>query len=184
MRVLPMIAAGMIAAGAVTSARADVVGQGETGFAVSETADVKASPAAVWAALVKPGSWWNSAHSWSGSAANMTLTPVPGGCFCETLPGGGFAEHARVIFAAPEKMLRLSGAFGPMQGEALAGTLTVTLEGEAGGATKLTFDYVVGGYARFPLSAMPAAVDKVIGEQHARLKRLIETGKADLPNTP
>lgn len=160
---------------AMSPALAKVVASGDTGFAVSQTAIVKAAPDRIWAALLTPGRWWSSQHSWSGDAANMTLTPRPGGCFCETLPGGGFAQHASVIMVRPDAMLRLSGAFGPMQGEALSGTLTITLEATEGG-TRLTFDYIVGGYARFPLASMPAAVDAVIGEQHGRLVRFVETG--------
>ncbi|QUT06224.1 SRPBCC domain-containing protein [Sphingobium phenoxybenzoativorans] len=160
----------------ITPAAAKVASSSDSGFAVSHTASVKAPPATVWAALLTPGKWWNGEHSWSQDAANLTLAAKPGGCFCETLPNGGFAEHARVIFAAPDKSLRLSGALGPLQGEALTGTLTVTLAPASGGTT-LTFDYVVGGYARFPLTSIAAPVDGVIGEQHARLVRFVETGK-------
>lgn len=179
MRVAFTVAAILSVAVPSGGAAAKVVASGDHGFAVSRSAQVKASPAAVWTALRTPGRWWSSAHSWSGDAANMTLAPQPGGCFCEALPDGGFAEHARVIFAAPGRMLRLSGAFGPMQGEALTGTLTVTLEPVGDSMTTVTFDYVVGGYARFPLAPMPEAVDAVIGEQHARLLRFVGTGKAE-----
>jgi hypothetical protein len=64
----------------------------------------------------------------------------------------------------------------PLQSEALAGALSVTLTPVEKG-TSLRFDYVVGGHARFDLAELAPAVDSVIGEQHMRLKRLIETGK-------
>src|SRR3546814_11495384 len=61
-------------------------------------------------------------------------------------------------------MLRLSGAFGPLQGEALAGTLTIQIK-ETPTGSALRFDYVVGGYMRFKTADIAPAVDKVIGEQ-------------------
>ena len=76
-------------------------------------------------------------------------------------------------------MLRLSGALGPLQGEALAGTLTVTITAIDARRSKISFDYVVGGFARFPLDSIAPAVDGVIGEQHSRLVRLVSTGKAE-----
>src|SRR3546814_9802807 len=45
--------------------------------------------------LSQPGRWWNGAHSYSGSAANLRLEPVAGGCFCEALPGEEGREIGR-----------------------------------------------------------------------------------------
>src|SRR3546814_10432451 len=83
----------------------------------------------IYRLLSQPGRWWNGAHSYSGSAANLRLEPVAGGCFCEALPGEegrvGSVEHARVIHAAPDRQLRLSGALGPLPAEAGTGTLKI-----------------------------------------------------------
>lgn len=149
------------------------------GFTVSHVATVAASPTGIWAQMVHPELWWSKAHSWSGDAANLSLNVGPGGCFCEKLPGGGFAEHARVIFAAPEKMLRLSGGLGPLQSEAVAGTLTMSLKADPAGGTVIDFAYVVAGAARFDLAEISAAVDGVIGEQHKRLVDLITSRKPE-----
>jgi len=176
MRVATSAGIAMALATSVAPAWAKVAANADSGFSISHTALVRAPLARVWAALLTPGKWWSSAHSWAQDAANMTLAAKPGGCFCEKLPDGGFAEHARVIFAAPRNRLLLSGAFGPLQGEALTGTLTITLAPTMGGTT-LTFDYEVGGYARFPLSSISGPVDSVFAEQHARLVRFVETGK-------
>jgi hypothetical protein len=55
--------------------RAEVVETTSDRFVTRATASVKAPPLATWLALVKPGEWWNSQHSWSGDAKNMTITP-------------------------------------------------------------------------------------------------------------
>lgn len=151
----------------------------DSAFIVTHEFDIAAAPASVWATLVKPERWWSAAHSWSGNAANFRMTPVPGGCFCETLPAKdgqrtGFAEHARVIHAKPGELLRLSGALGPLQSEALTGTLTFTLAPGAAGTTKVKLDYIVGGVSRMPLKSVAPAVDKVLGEQMTRLQAAVQ----------
>lgn len=167
-------------AGGASTATAKVDAQSDAGFALSHEGAVAASAEDIWAALVKPGKWWSPVHSYSGVAKNFSLDPRPGGCFCETLPNGGGVQHARVLYVAPEKTLRLSGAFGPLQGEALTGTLTITLKPAEKGTT-VRFDYIVGGYAWFDFKQIAPAVDAVIGEQLTRLVRLTETGRADAP---
>ena len=160
--------AAAIGALALASAHAKVIDQGEIGFTVAHTAQVAATPADVWKMLRMPQSWWSKEHSWSGDAANFWLDSQAGGCFCEKLPdagsGVGSVQHARIVFAKPNEMLRLSGAFGPLQGEALAGTLTIQIK-ETPTGSALRFDYVVGGYMRFKVADIAPAVDKVIGEQ-------------------
>ncbi|QCB56613.1 hypothetical protein E5675_20675 [Sphingopyxis sp. PAMC25046] len=161
--------AAFVAAFAVApAASAKIIDQGEIGFTVAHTAQVAATPADVWKMLRMPQSWWSKEHSWSGDAANFWLDSQAGGCFCEKLPdagsGVGSVQHARIVFAKPNEMLRLSGAFGPLQGEALAGTLTIQIK-ETPTGSALRFDYVVGGYMRFKVADIAPAVDKVIGEQ-------------------
>lgn len=150
------------------AAGAKVVDQGEAGFTVAHTAQVAATPADVWKMLRMPQNWWSKDHSWSGDAANFWLDSQAGGCFCEKLPdagsGVGSVQHARILFAKPNQMLRLSGAFGPLQGEALTATLTIQIK-ETPTGSALRFDYVVGGYMRFKVAEIAPAVDTVIGEQ-------------------
>src|SRR3546814_12913335 len=76
----------------------------------------------------------------------------------------GSAQHARILFAQPNQMMRLSGAFGPLQGEAVAGTLTIRIK-KTGAGSAIRFDYVVGGDMRFKVSEIAPAVDSVLGEQ-------------------
>ena len=97
----------------------------------------------------------------------------PGGCFCEALPDGGGAEHARVIHVAPNRLLRLSGALGPLQQGAVTGTLSFEMTGEGQG-TALVVRYVVSGYTGMDGATLAPLVDGVIGEQAAGLKRAAE----------
>ena len=152
-------------------ARAEVTASSAAGFVVSGEALLAVPPAKVWGELVRPQDWWSSDHSWSGSAANMSLDPVAGGCFCEAIPGDlpGSVEHMRVIHVRPESMLVMRGSLGPLQGEALTGVLTINLQPRGEGGTTLSWTYVVGGYSRFALPQLAPAVDGVIAEQMDRL---------------
>ena len=163
-------------------AAAEVVASSEAGFVVRETAEVPADPAATWAALVAPQNWWNKAHTFSGDSANLYLDAQGGGCFCEKLPlrdgapgtRGGSVAHMRVVYADPGKALRMVGALGPLQSEAVDGTMTITLKpdgvGKPGGAgTRIVLEYIVGGYMRYKVEEIAPAVDKVLAEQLAGL---------------
>lgn len=150
-------------------AAAELIAADERGFVSHHEAQVAASPSLVWEAMIRPSNWWNGDHTYSGSAENLTLKPVAGGCFCETIPEGrGEIEHMRVVYAAPGSTLRLSGGLGPLQSEAVTGVLTMTIE-PAGEGTKIAWDYVVGGYMRTPTTQLAPVVDRVIGEQFSRL---------------
>lgn len=162
-----------------TPAAAEIKSQSDTGFVVGHTAEVLAKPDEVWKRLILPKEWWNPQHSWSGSVAGFYLDAQAGGCFCELLQekaadGGvktrGSVEHMRVIFVDPGKVLRMQGALGPLQSEAMLGTLTIAMEPLKDGAgTKLSLSYVVGGYMRYKVGEIGPAVDAVLGEQFQRL---------------
>ena len=167
-------------------AQAEVAQKSERGFVSGAELDVPGkTPLQVWQVLIAPATWWNPVHSWSGNAANLYLDPQAGGCFCELLPKPkgapddlrrGSIEHMRVIAAMPPKLLRLTGALGPLQGEALAGTLTVTLKAIPDGGTHLTWDYIVGGYMRMNVDDIAPLVDKVMVEQFTRLAKTAQAG--------
>lgn len=174
-RVYLLAMAALLAGG---TASAEVKSVTDHGFALSRTVVVKQSPEAVYAALGRPEKWWSSRHSWSGNAANMRLPLLVGGCFCERLPANkGMVEHGRVIFASPGKQLRLSAALGPLQSEAVSGSLTWSLKPVDGG-TEITKTYVVGGYMQAGAKTWGPLVDSVANEQLERLKAFVETGKA------
>jgi hypothetical protein len=161
-------------------ASAEVSAAGPSGFVSHNEVEVSASPQAAWDALLRPGDWWSSEHTYSGDASNMRIEPLAAGCFCEVIPAdaaaAGEVEHMRVLYFDPRsRTLRMSGALGPLQSEALSGVITMTVE-SAGAGSKITWDYVVGGYMRMPAEQIAPAVDQVIGEQLARLAALLGKG--------
>ncbi len=154
-------------------ARADVVATGSNGFVVRVTAEVTAKPADAWKTMTSPAQWWSSQHTFSGDAANLTLDPVPGGCFCETLPRPdgapatqkpGGVQHMRVIYVEPPRAMRLVGALGPLQSEALAATMTMTIKPTDTGS-RILFEYVAGGYMRYKVEEIAPAVDRMLTAQ-------------------
>lgn len=169
-----------LAASVPAPVTAAVTAQADSGFSIENSVDVAASPAAVFALLGQPARWWNGDHSYSGNAGNLSLDARVGGCFCEALPrtgavAAGRVEHARVIHVAPASLLRLVGSLGPLQAEAVTGTLSFSLKAQGAG-TKITMSYVLGGFVRGGAGALAEAVDQVLAEQLARLKRV-----ADMP---
>src|SRR5687767_3389952 len=96
-------------------------------FAIQSVILVDLAPAPAYRASTRIPAWWDPAHTWSGSAKNLSLEARAGGCFCEKLEGGGSVQHARVLFAQPGQMLRLEGALGPLQDMAATGVLSYTL---------------------------------------------------------
>lgn len=152
---------------------AEVTASGDAGFVSHNEVLVHASPAETWTVLVTPAEWWNGDHTYSGDPANMALATEVGGCFCEKIPGengrpAGEIEHMRTIYVVPGSTLRLAGALGPLQSEAVTGVLSMTLAPE-GDMTRITWDYIVGGYMRQPIGEMAPLVDQVVGEQLLRL---------------
>lgn len=160
----------MLSAGA---GRAEVVDAQPNGFEVRREVVVAAPAAAVWATLVQPSKWWASAHSWSGSAANLSLGAASGGCFCERLPGGGSVQHMTTVYAAPGQKLVLVGGLGPLQSSGASGALTFLLAEKDGGTT-VTVTYDVGGYFHGGLDRIASGVDAVLGQQVAGLKTAAE----------
>jgi uncharacterized protein YndB with AHSA1/START domain len=152
------------------------------GFEVVETVNVAATPAQTYAALAQVGRWWNGAHTYSGDAANMRLEPRPGGCLCERMKDDGVIEHMRVVYAQPNRILRLQGGLGPLQEEGVAGSFSWSIKPVRDGA-ELTQRYVVGGYVRGGMEKLAPLVDGVLAEQLGRLKRFIETGDAGAAKT-
>jgi hypothetical protein len=64
----------------------------------------------------------------------------------------------------------MTGALGPLQAEALTGTLTWTLRAVPEG-TELTSVYLVSGHVRGDTSSYAAPVDAVLREQLERLRQ-------------
>ena len=136
---------------------------------------IQAPPADVYRRLIRNvGDWWNPDHTFSRDSHNLSIAEKPMGCFCENLANRGAVRHMEVINYDPGKILRMSGAIGPLQGLAAQAVLTIMLT-PADGATKLEATYAVGGYVANGMNTWAAPVDSVISEQMMRLKSYVET---------
>lgn len=156
--------------------RAEIVAADPMGFRIRHVVDAAAvAPPTVWAALADIGRWWDSEQTYSGDARNLTLEPVVRGCLCEKLALYAGIEHMTVVYAMPAKTLRLLGALGPLQEFGVTGSLTFNIEA-AGGGSRITMTYNVGGYADRPLEEWAPIVDEVLSAQLERLGRYVTTG--------
>ena len=166
-----IVAAAIVAAG--VTARADVVDSGATGFTVKIVEHIAAPPAKVFATAIAIGTWWGPDHTYSGVAANMTIDPRPGGCWCEKLLNGGGVKHMDVVFVDPGRLLRFTGGLGPLQAMAATGSMTWAFKA-AGDGTDLTWTYAVTGYQPGGLQQIAPAVDGVLALQLTSLKTVAE----------
>lgn len=164
-------------------AQAAVTDLASNGFTITQAMTIAAPPDKVFATLLLPARWWSSAHTFSGSSANMNIDARAGGCFCETLPGAGSVQHLQVLGVKSGAFLRMQGMLGPFQAVAGNGVMTFTLAPDAAG-TKLDMTYQVAGYANLKIDGKgydvwSKAADGMLSEQLARLKRAVETGSAE-----
>jgi uncharacterized protein YndB with AHSA1/START domain len=175
MRTTQLMALALLTAWTATS-HAEVRNVSAAGFDIVVQREISASKADVFQAIGQVYRWWNSAHTWSGSASNLTLHADSGGCFCERW-GNGSAEHGRVVHVESNRALRLRAALGPLQSMPVDAVLTFTLTDNAG-KTTLQVTYRVAG-ANQDLSPLAQPVDAVITEQVERLVRFVATGSAE-----
>ena len=152
-------ALGVLLLGAA-AARADVVVATTGGFVVRSAVVVPVGPAQAWKRFVAVASWWNKDHTFSGDSGNLYLRTAPGGCMCERLPGGGFVEHLRVVYADKGRMLRLAGGLGPLQGMGVSGAYTIEFKAR-GAQTEVVATYVVSGLDTQGLDKIAPFVDQV-----------------------
>lgn len=186
----PVSLAALVAVAAAVPASAEVTRTTDDSFVSRNEVVVEATPKEVWLALITPSTWWQSAHTWSGDAKNLTLMPQAGGCFCETIPEvdepgrftlEGSVEHMRVVQAYPEAALRMVGSLGPLQSEPVTGVLTIVISKVEKG-TRIVFEYNVGGPMRYEIPVIAKAVDGVMAAQIAALAKPL--GVVALPPPP
>ncbi|UXI68142.1 hypothetical protein [Tahibacter amnicola] len=146
-----------------TTAAAEVKFATPDGFLVERQYHTSASAEKAWALLGHPEKYWPKEHTWSGDPANLSLKMAAGGCFCERWKGGE-AEHGRVVMARTNELLRINGAFGPMQDMAVTGVVSVALKAAEAG-TDITVSYRVSGTAAHQLDKLAPVVDSVVGVQ-------------------
>lgn len=150
-------------------ASAEIISSSPRQFELRHTAQISGSERDAWARLVAIRLWWASSHTYSRNANNLRLAPQPGGCWCERWSAGA-VEHARVLYIAPRKMLRLKAEFGPLQAMGVTGIMTFQLEpSQAAGVTQIKVIYLVNGVPESKLDQLAPVIDRVIGEQIARL---------------
>ena len=150
-------------------AAAEVVSAGEHGFEIQQTVNLVLPQPKAFEAFGKVGQWWGKAHTYSGDSARMSMQVRPGGCFCETLDGGGGIEHMRVTFVQPGERIVLTGSLGPLLYEATSGVMDVKVERIAGGS-RVTMNYRAAGFAKGGAAAMAPLVDQVLGDQLKRYR--------------
>ena len=176
-KLLPCVAAVVLAAGLHAPAASAPSEVSPTGFVVSLRHETKAAARDLYRALGRIEQWWNASHSYSGKASNLSMPLQAGGCFCERWEQNS-VEHARVVNAIENRLLRLSGALGPLQSLGVEGVLSFAIE-EKDGRTTLDVTYRVAGPATAGLDRLAAPVDSVIAEQAKRLVSFAETGRPE-----
>ena len=170
---LPVLSLACAAALMSAAVSGEVVDKSAGGFTLRSTAQIAAAPDRVFRALVDIGSWWSKDHTYTGDATNMSIVAQPGGCFCEELPNGLGVEHGRVVNVAPNSLLRLVAALGPLQELGVTGSMTWQIAPSGQGST-VTMTYAVGGYVAGGLDKLADPVDKVLAQQVALLKAHVE----------
>jgi hypothetical protein len=162
-----ILSTGLVLALFATGASAEVRARTDNGFTLGYERPVRAGPDTVLETVAMPSGWWSSDHTYSGDAANIRLDMIPGGCWCEALPGGG-VKHAEVVMVWPgRRMVRFDAPFGPLQGMGADAVLTMTWSDPSdGGERVLRWAFVVNGPGT---GAMAEAIDGVMTEQFRRL---------------
>ena len=154
---------------------AEVADSSANGFTVKISMTVQGTPDEVYRKFLQVGDWWESAHTFSGNAHNLSIDDKPMGCFCEKLAKSGAVRHMEVLFVAPGQAIVMTGGLGPLQSMGVAGSLRIQMS-KAESGTRLDVSYAVGGYAQGGLNQMAAPVEGVLTQQFARLKNLVERG--------
>jgi hypothetical protein len=177
MTIVQSTAAGIAAlALSFAPASATVASQSATGFQVTYEAQVAAEPKAAFDAFVRVGEWWDSEHTYSRDAKNLSMEVKPGGCWCEALTDGGFVGHMTVVQAMPGKSLMLKGGLGPLAFMGVEGSMVVKFQPKDNG-TAITMTYTVGGYDPNEFKEIPKLVDGVLFAAFERYKTYVAIGK-------
>lgn len=167
---------GAFAVAAALPAVAEVVEADEHGFVSAHEVRIAADPDRVFEALISDVSrWWDSSHTFSGDAANLSFDCIVALALCESWGESdeNFVLHLRVDAVLPERRrLVLSGGLGPLQPLGVAGSMTFDAEAHESG-TLLRYRYIVHGRH---VGDWAVPVDRVQLGQIMRLKRFVETG--------
>lgn len=160
----------LIAISLPVTTQAEVVAASKEHFTLKLEATSDLSPQETWARLIEPAQWWQSDHTYSGDAANLSLEAIAGGFWREDWDGGS-VWHGTVLQAKPNETLVLSAPFGPLQGLAVTSVWTISLSPIETGGTRIRFDHVTNGTSASNLQDLAPAVDFVKGEALKSLAR-------------
>lgn len=142
------------------------------GFSVENTVTTNTSVDKSWDAFVNNvDEWWPSDHTWWGDAKGLSIDEFAGGCFCEK-SGDNSAEHMRVSYVEKEKLLRMTGGLGPLQGMGMYGALDWSFEKTDKG-TKISLKYTVNGFSPNGYEELAPIVDKVQAMQLGGLAKFL-----------
>ena len=153
---------------------ASVIDSSAHGFTVKHEVVLSATPEEAYKAFSENvGSWWNGDHTFSGNAESMVFMES---CLCEIWGEdmGNKVEHMRIVNVQPPMMIRMQGGLGPLQGMAVAGSMTISFQ-ESESGTQVTMVYTVGGYYPQGLAFLAVPVDGVLGEQMQRFQQFVES---------
>ncbi len=163
-----------------TNARAEVIEKDADHFVLRYSVALETTPEDIYGAIGDIGQWWDSAHTYSGDAHNLTLPLEVGACFCEALADGKTFEHGRVVAADPETGVLLDAPLGPLKGKATKADWSLGWSGVAGG-WEMVMTYVVRGPG---LGAFAEGVDGVMQGQFSRWVHFAEYGPDVPADTP
>ena len=148
---------------------AEVITAEPHGFEIQQSVNLVVPQPDAFAAFGQIGKWWSKDHTYSGDATRLVLQMRPGGCFCESLEGGGGIEHMRVTLLKPGEEIVLTGSLGPLLYQATSGVMDVKVERIAGGS-RVTMNYRAAGFASGNGDKLAPLVDQVLGEQMKRFR--------------
>ena len=143
--------------------QAEVLATGANGFNLKVVTTSSARPEQAYLAFTQIDKWWDPAHTYSGDAANLTLTITPGGAFVEALSGVGL----ELAYVLPGEEIRLLGGLGPLQPMGLHGALTIQFKAHAKGS-EITMLYNVSGFSEQGPQSLAPIVDRVQAGQMQR----------------
>lgn len=153
-------------------AAAEIVSRGEDAFTLRFAVGLEASREEVIAAAGEIPAWWDPAHSYTGDAANLSLTLEPGGCWCERLADGTVFRHGEVVSMTSDRVV-FDAPLGPLNGKATRANLTFSAGPENRGVLA-AMEFVVEGPG---VGAFADAVHGVMRQGWNRYVRFIEYGE-------
>lgn len=152
---------------------AEIIERSEDHFVLRFGAPVEATLDTLNSAVADIDQWWDPAHTYSGDAANLSLSLEPGSCFCERLGNGTTFQHGRVEAHEPKTGVLLRAPLGPLNGRTTVADWTLRWEEDADSMGRdLGMTYVVRGQG---IGAFADAVNGVMATQWRRLVDHVET---------